>query len=368
MEYEIDFLPVGEGEKSGDAICLRYSSDGGTTWTVGIVDGGTQDSGEKLVEHIKQYYLTSTVDFLICTHPDQDHTSGLSVVMDELTVKKVLLHCPWDYIDNIWDSVNDGRVTKLSLKNRLIEKHPYAYAIYEKANEKNIPIHYPFSDHEEHGIECLSIVGPSSSFYLQQLINFRSITHLTDDETEEVSIFTEALAGLKSIFNMVAEGWDDEHLVDPPLDATSAENLSSAISLFNFGDKKILLTGDAGVTSLEEAADKIESLGHKLGAFSFVQIPHHGSKRNVGPTILNRLLGSPTLFGQNTKFTAFVSASKEGEPKHPNKRVTNAFIRRGAKVITTQGSTTYHFSSGTPDRGWGKAEPLPFYDQVEEDD
>jgi hypothetical protein len=38
MEYEFDFLPVGEGEKSGDAICLRYSDDGCQTWTVGVID------------------------------------------------------------------------------------------------------------------------------------------------------------------------------------------------------------------------------------------------------------------------------------------------------------------------------------------
>ena len=44
MEYEIDFLPVGDGEKSGDAICLRYSYDGGESWHVGVIDGGTQNN------------------------------------------------------------------------------------------------------------------------------------------------------------------------------------------------------------------------------------------------------------------------------------------------------------------------------------
>jgi hypothetical protein len=64
-----------------------------------------------------------------------------------------------------------------------------------------------------------------------------------------------------------------------------------------------------------------------LQSFKFVQIPHHGSKRNVGPAILNRLIGSPVAQGTN-KFTAFVSVPKKGEPKHPSKRVTNAFMRR----------------------------------------
>ncbi|NJM55078.1 MAG: DUF1501 domain-containing protein [Verrucomicrobiae bacterium] len=55
--YEIDMLPVGSGEKSGDAIALRYgnSTDG---YKVMVVDGGTLESGEKLVEHIKNNYTS----------------------------------------------------------------------------------------------------------------------------------------------------------------------------------------------------------------------------------------------------------------------------------------------------------------------
>ncbi len=44
MDYEIDFLPVGECERSGDDICLRYSLDEDLSWYVGVIDGGTQES------------------------------------------------------------------------------------------------------------------------------------------------------------------------------------------------------------------------------------------------------------------------------------------------------------------------------------
>ena len=55
MGFEIDFLPVGEGEKSGDAIALRYGNLSGTRseQTVLVVDGGTLDSGAALVDHVK---------------------------------------------------------------------------------------------------------------------------------------------------------------------------------------------------------------------------------------------------------------------------------------------------------------------------
>lgn len=369
MHYEIDFLPVGDGSSSGDAICLRYSSDEGTTWHVGVIDGGTQASGETLCEHIKTHYATETVDFLICTHPDQDHASGLSNVMEQLTVKKLLMHCPWDYVDHIFDSVNDERVTKESLRRRLIEGHPYAYKIYEHAIQNDIPIYHPFSDYDtDHGIPHLDIVGPSVSFYLNQLINFRSITDITEDSLQIESILKRLTEAARKATNWVSETWDEEKLVDPTDDATSGENNSSVICFFNFGGKKILFTADSGTLALSNAADTIESLGHTLQDFSFIQVPHHGSKRNIGPTILDRLIGKPKPRGSAKTFIALISAAKEGEPKHPNKRVVNAFQRRGGNIIATQGITICHSTPGTPDRGWSTIEPLPFYEDVEDDD
>ena len=368
MEYEIDFLPVGEGASSGDAICLRYSNDNGTSWHVGVIDGGTQSSGVTLCQHIRNYYNTNTIDFMICTHPDQDHASGLSNILDELVVKKIIMHRPWDYIDYFFDKVNDGRVTKESLRQRLIEKHPYAYKVYEKAIAQKIPIHDAFSDLNDHGVPNLSIASPSFPFYLNQVINFRSITSITEDTLEENDLFKSLAATTRKLFNWISESWDEEILVDPLDDATSSENNSSVVSFFNFDSKKILFTADAGTPALSEAADKIEELGHELQNFSFIQVPHHGSKRNIGPSILNRLVGPPRDINSLSACHAFISAAKEGEPKHPNKRVTNAFNRRVAKVVKTQGATISHFTSGTPSRGWGPAEPIPFYKEIEDDD
>jgi len=43
------------------------------------VDGGTKESDQALVDHIKKYYGTSCVDYVVNSHPDADHASGLSV-------------------------------------------------------------------------------------------------------------------------------------------------------------------------------------------------------------------------------------------------------------------------------------------------
>ena len=201
MLYEVDFMPVGEGERSGNAICIRYSLDQGTSWNIGVIDGGTLESGEKLCEHIIKYYNSEKIDFLVNSHPDQDHSSGLTYVLENMKVKKVIMNCPWEYGSFIFECVNDGRVTKESLKNRLIEGQPYAYKIYELAKEKNIPIYNAFSDAQDHKIPCLEIIGPSMEFYLRQLLYFKSITEITESSEGYNALFSSIFEAGKKTLN-----------------------------------------------------------------------------------------------------------------------------------------------------------------------
>ncbi len=75
MGYEIDFLAVGDGEKSGDAIAIRYGNlfGGREEQTVVVIDGGDRHSGDILVQHIATHFQTDRVDIAILTHPDSDH-------------------------------------------------------------------------------------------------------------------------------------------------------------------------------------------------------------------------------------------------------------------------------------------------------
>ncbi|HLE17462.1 MAG TPA: hypothetical protein VI728_04160, partial [Syntrophales bacterium] len=89
-----------------------------------------------------------------------------------------------------------------------------------------------------------------------------------------------------------------------------------------------------------------------------------GSQRNIGPSLLDILIG-PKLAQEKKVKTAFLSVSPDGSPKHPAKKVTNAFLRRGAPVHATSGQAKCHFERA-PDRGWIKSTALPFYQEVEE--
>ena len=79
--------------------------------------------------------------------------------------------------------------------------------------------------------------------------------------------------------------------------------------------------------SLERALNLLENANYQPGACKFIQVPHHGSRRNVGPSVLDRLLGNKGT--DEKRGSAFLSSAEEGAPKHPAKKVTNAFRRRG---------------------------------------
>jgi beta-lactamase superfamily II metal-dependent hydrolase len=136
----------------------------------------------------------------------------------------------------------------------------------------------------------------------------------------------------------------------------------SVILLGAMDSEFFLLTGDAGIEGLNNAMDCIDENNLNLQAVSFYQVPHHGGRHNVSPSVLNRLIGHKVVEGTISTKTAFVSVAKGSD--HPKKMVVNGFIRRGIKVYKTNGAILYH-SKGTPNRGWGAAQELNFCKEVE---
>ena len=361
MNYEIDFLPVGEESKGGDAICFRYW-DSYTPQFVGVIDGGTSDAGARLVKHIKEFYHTTKVDVVINTHPHADHTAGLWEVLQQLEVKLLMMHKPWEHAVQIQHLFHDGRITPNSIKERVRLALQGAHDLYDLANRKGIPVAEPFSD----GLSpspYLKILSPSVSFYQQLLLDFTA----TPEATETKGFFESVSTRVQSAIQWFTERWDTEALVDP-VEGTNAENNSSVVTLLHFDNERCLLTGDGGVPALEHACEMAERSGIPLRSFRLVQIPHHGSKRNVGPTILNRLVGPPVVTSGNG-YTAVGSVPRKGDPKHPSRRVTNAFTRRGAGVVLTQGRILCHRGAATPNRlGWVESPIVPFTHEVEGDE
>lgn len=355
--YEIDFLPVGNGEKSGDAIAVRYGKPG--DYKVMVIDGGTKESGQALVDHVKNYYETTHVNYVVNTHPDADHASGLEIVLEQLTVGEVWVHRPWEYAEEILHWFKDGRITNQSLAVRLKDLLFHAYRLEKIATQKGIPVYEPYAGSK---IGDFHVLSPTMGWYLELVPQFNKTPEAKTANLAE-AFKSYSLRALEKIVSWVDEYWHIETLSEDG--ETSCENESSVILYGNFAGHGVLLTGDAGIQALGKAADQAMSLGFNLRSASrFIQVPHHGSRRNVSPSILNRIVGPKVAQGTEATKTTFVSASKTSET-HPRKVVTNAFLRRGANVHQTKGQNQHYYYNMPERAGWAASTPVPFHAQVE---
>lgn len=350
--YEIDFIPVGVGEKNGDAIAMRITENGETE--IYVIDGGTKASGEALVQHVKKHYGTNRVDYLISTHPDMDHISGLKVVLEELEVGELWMHKPWEHAPRIIKDILDGRVTQRSLGERIKKSVRLAQEVEKIAKDKNIQIYEPFQ-----GAQIGSyfyVLSPSEKWYIELLKNFDNMPPSKATPVLENQTFA-------SSTDTAYEDWNTETLKEDG--ETSARNESSVVLLGILPDDDgVLLTGDAGRQALTKAYEYAWDCDYDLQQCQFIQMPHHGSRRNVSPDLLDMLLGPILPVDSPAEKISFVNTSK-GAPDHPKKSVVNAFIRRGVKVVATKGKTICRRSRYPRRSGWRSASPLSLSRKVE---
>ncbi|MFT6506935.1 MAG: beta-lactamase superfamily II metal-dependent hydrolase [Colwellia polaris] len=354
--YEIDFLNV-DSKKSGDAICIRYQTNG--TQRIHVVDGGFQATGDKVVAHINEHYSTPTyIDAVVVTHPDGDHAGGLRTVLENYNVGELWMLRPWLYADELIDRFK--RFTSVeNLKKRLKELYPNLVALEDIALQKGITIKEPL---QGAFIGAFTIMAPSKTRYLDLVVE-------SDKTPEHHEKSEDVFSGLFGILNeaartLVAVLWGDENFSSEP---TSAENEMSVIQYAYLCDNKILLTGDAGRDALTEAADYAPYAGLTLPGIDRFQVPHHGSRRNVSTELLDRWLGEKPFFQpspDDTSFTAIVSASKEDE-HHPRKSVVRGMIHRKGKVVSTEDGCIRTQNNAPAREGWSAVTPLAYPEEQE---
>jgi len=330
--YEIDFFAAGEGERSGDAIALRYTVPGRTDPIVGIIDAGFLANGELLAEHVPRYYGTEKVDFVLSTHPDGDHVNGMGVVVRELDVQCLLIHRPADH----GYSSNSGSKPAEELA-KLVE-------------DEGGSVVEPFAGvHAWNG--SFVIAGPSEAFYEAQLA--AQVT--TIKESARVSLAQRA--GGIPVFK-AARRFLSKFPVERDFDDAGGDNPrnnSSAILSLIIDERHLLFFGDAGVPAITEALDCLDGEGRTSAWPRLIVLPHHGSRHNLDLDTIKRMLGGPT----SSKFgTAIASVSAESD--NPSPRVANAVGRRGYPVSVTAGETFRHSWDAPPRPGWnGQVTVLP---------
>lgn len=338
MAFEIDFIGVPKefSQQDADAIAVRWKAD--NSYKVIVYDGGFKAHGEELVNHMKKYYFNGQngiIDAVVVSHPDQDHTSGLKEILENFTVKALYMNRPWQYAVKLYGKVTDNRITKNSLEDRLRVKYSYINDLEKLAIEKGIPIYNAFEGTVIEG--CLKVLSPSEEFYKSLIVE----SGKTPLENKKGAFMSEVhMNEFLSRLGSVLETWGVETLRENV--STSAENEMSVVLLGTVDNDRFLLVGDAGIKALDRAINYAESV-LKISIrenVQFFQIPHHGGRHNVSPSILDRMIGEKVSIESLATKTAFVSVADGSD--HPKKMVVNAYLRRGCKVYKNGNCNIWH--------------------------
>lgn len=365
MKYELDFIGVNEETKDADAIGIHWIEN--DIHTIGVYDGGFSSHGTTLKSIIDRFYFTENktdIDFVICSHSDQDHASGLKTIIENTTVKKLYMNRPWLYIDALYEKISDGRITKNSLEERLKKTYKYIEELESLATEKGVEICEAFEGTVIN--DKLTILHPNKETYISLIVESNKIDFLemNADEKDLFTIMKNSLSlSFKKIYNWITETWAGESLKEDV--STSAENETSIIIVGDMGKEKFLLVGDAGVKALNAANEYYNSfIGTLKDDIKIYQIPHHGGRHNINSSTLDTIIGPVVAENTTTDKQAYVCAGKNSD--HPLKMVKNAFIRRGVKVYVASGQTINHHIEIPSRNGWVTVKNHDFSNEVEE--
>jgi beta-lactamase superfamily II metal-dependent hydrolase len=370
IRAQVVFLPIGE-KSCGDAIVLRFgdldSKDPQKIYTV-LIDGGYTDDWQKVDALMRKNFKTGYLDLVVSTHPDQDHINGLIGVLQNIPVGKLWMHQPWEHSGD-YLVAREGGFTSKKMTEWLQKSLQGANNLAAAAKAADVPVEEPFAGNQlptPYG--TLTVLGPSKEYYEELL------PKILDKSAAKVQA-SALTTGYESLIGIISKGVDkvktivESHHIETLTDngETTLANNSSTVLLFETtdGTKKWLFTGDAGIPALENAHAEHTARGG--GTLHFVQVPHHGSKQNIGPSILDKWLGQRTPQPGIKRGIAYVSAGENCEKDgHPKKIALNAFTRRGFEVYETRGGSIKH---GHPLDGFtGTIYPLPLYEEIYDDE
>lgn len=347
-KFEIRFFLVGNSKKGGDAILIRlYDKDDNPT--VIVVDGGYSDNGQEILDYLTNCGLDK-IDLVVNTHPDMDHISGLITIFkdEDIKIGKLLMNRPWRDANLKISYFEDGRITEKSLNKRLTDSFKQAYQLeqlaIDKIGENNIV--HPVRGNAY--FDVLTILGPSTELYRKHL--------LASDKTPTISFSDSMRVFSKKVLRFVRYvkgtfiGWIDG-------ENTSDINETSMVMALSLPGYKFLFTGDVGKDGLKESLDYYETFeGCQAKDFTHLQIPHHGSRKNLNPSLIRRI-GATTYY---------VSCPPDGFSEgHPSKRLINKIkqIYPGAYIYYTKNGWLSHFKD--LQIGGSPADSYPVFDEID---
>lgn len=333
---EVDMLNLGNADS---ILVTRWVAD---TATRVLIDGGNSSDDEKVLDFLHTRGITY-LDHIVCSHPHDDHIGGLIGIVrsSQIDFGQAWVHLPWNHIDQntLANVLRESEASASRVVKIVRDSFQSTQNLVSAIRSRRKPIVEPFAGLK---IGFLFVCGPSEQFYTQLLKDFADL--------EKLHAMEKAIADyeIKDLVETLYAGQAEAAQSQLGQAPTEPENNSSTILWAKHINDTLLFTADAGVEALT-AAKQV----YQLSGLSWMQVPHHGSRRNI----------NEDLIGHFKPKTAFVSA--DGTRKHPRRAVVNAFKAVGSKVFSTHypnngGNKWFHLGD-FPDRS-DYSNAVPLYD------
>lgn len=277
---KITFKNVGQG----DSIIIEWSD------CIGIIDSKSYERRNPTLEYLKTKDV-KVIDFIVLSHPHNDHYSGLEDILLYCQKQKVVIKRFIHPLSHIGSQY--WKWFELDIED-------------SKALLRIVELSHTLRESEE--IERIDIVIAGWQIDLTDDISLKCLSPTHD----EVRIYQELI-----------EQSSERELSE----LSHAANYLSTIFKLRLGSSYVLFTSDAEIVSFQRLLTK-EYKYFEEKTLQICQVPHHGSRNNHYEKFWENI----TTAGQ--KYAVF-SSGKNEKYRHPHYEVVDWFHNSGYQIHAT---------------------------------
>ena len=207
-------------KRYGDSIIVNYGNG------LLVYDCGSEEHADRILSYMNKNGIDKLN--IVLSHNDSDHFNGIPLLIESKKVNMVITLLLLKYVDEIWEKIDDKRKTRESIKKQIEDLYDNIYTLSGNNLKDALDTDLFIDDN-------IKVVGPSKEYFLEAVAK-----QLDGRESNEID----------------------------------KETVMNAISIqleVNFGNNKVLLTGDAN----------FESLKDKVRNYDGIQLPHHGKEEQA---------------------------------------------------------------------------------------
>ncbi len=288
----------------GDCLLVEYG-EGERVYRI-LIDGGVGRTYDVLRAHLLEIPEADRhVDLMVITHVDADHIEGVVRLLTDTS-----LHLR---IDDVWfngyEHLTEGAPLNFGgvqgeYASALIEKRRFPWNAAAKGRALCVPDKGPPPVFELPGGMTLTLLSPTPD-------KLAKMADAWEDEVRKAGLHPDApkealehleTTGKRLLYRFGDDaGPDVEELARAAYKPdTSPANGSSIAFLAEYNDKRILFGADAYAEVLVSTIERLLEMRSQdklmLDAF---KLPHHGSRANVSPRLLELVQASMVLVSTN---------------------------------------------------------------------